>query len=106
MGNTVEKHLDITRKLTKTVPPPPGKTSWIRTVDAVVILDNTEHQQPLLNATKIALGENFSVKGYCRTPDDPELAAASGASLKALEYVDCWEKQQEWRRKESNSDYR
>jgi hypothetical protein len=81
MGLAVQEYHGLTRKFIKTVLPPPGITSWTKSVDAVVILDSTSHSWPLLKAAETALGEQLNA---CNRPD-PALPAAVGAAMRALE---------------------
>ena len=86
MDLTIQEYHDLTRKLTKTVPPPPGITSWMKPVDAVVIPDSKRNLWPLLKAAETALGEQFRAKEYCGR-SNAALTAAIGAPQRALEWV-------------------
>lgn len=94
------------RDMIKTVPAPPGLTSWTKPVDGLVILDSTWNDHLLLNAAEAVLGEKFNANAYCGRPR-PVLTAAVGASMKALEWVGSWEEGQKWMRfREEEQRYR
>jgi len=90
------EYTNLIREFTKTVPPPPGLTSWFKPVDAFVILESTGgNWGPLLKAVETVFGERLSAKAFC-TRHDPAFGAAIGASLRALQWVGYWEEERNW----------